>query len=183
MTAIRSSAGSPDFTVAVSRTLRDLWSARQVPGGPLRAAESDGETGWPSQRRVRLRRDGARPLVFDGSVIVSRICPGVPAPQDLSGLELTLYKTAAGALVGAAAATFTDRGGNRPVHLAAEIAAPDDLDGLLDAFASALGEEIGAPDQGSVAAARRRVADLSTGLLNPSTATENENEVSNDLHD
>jgi len=187
MSAVRASTGTSDVTVAVSRTLREMWFARQVPAAPPRGVDRDRDAGQPCLGRIRLRRDGARPLVFDGSVVVSRTCTGPALPQGRSRLALTLYRTSAGALVGAAAAEVPDRGANRPVHLAAEIAAPEHFGGLLDAFASALGEETRATDRDFVATARRLVADLATGLLNPSSATatvtKKENEVSDDLHD
>lgn len=183
MSAVRASTGTSGVTVAVSRTLREMWCARQVPAAPPRAVERDCDAGQPCHGRIRLRRDGARPLVFDGSVVVSRTCTGLAMQQGRLLLELTLYRTSAGALVGAAAAGFPDGGANRPVHLAAEIAVPDDFGGLLGAFSTALGQEIRTLDQGDAAMARRLVADLAADLLKPSTATKNENEVSDDLHD
>jgi len=185
MSAVRAYPGTSDVTVAVSRTLRELWFARQVPDAPPRGVDRDRDSGQPCLGRIRLRRDGARPLIFDGSVVVSRTCTGPALPQGRSRLALTLYRTSAGAFVGAAAAEVPDGGANRPVHLAAEIAAPEHFGGLLDAFASALGEETRATDRDFVATTRRLVADLATGLLNPATATvtKKENEVSDDLHD
>lgn len=177
MAAAASVSDAPEVTVVISGALRALWAARNAPEpAPVPAAApplAPRQARRPENAsRFRIRRDGLRPLVFEGEEVMRQRLDDVAGPDGPVSLDLALYRRAEGDLVGAASATFREDGPTRPIHLAGAVGSRDDFRRLLErldrglrvALARASAEGPGRVETET----RRLLAELATGLTNPS---------------
>lgn len=129
----------PVATLRISPEMRALWRALResargeggdAPGGDVGPDPAQRSSGPPC-RPLRLRRDGARPLLLSGEILVR-----VEAPACGAGgrFRLELCVAADGCVV-AHLLYRPERGGcAREVHLAAELDCPESLERMLRAF-------------------------------------------------
>lgn len=105
---------------------------------PYPDAVAPGQTlGWP---KVRLRRDGMRPLICQAlpvatgrdEVVVSVQRPGRLAEEYVVETEITLYRHEDGETIVQAVHTPPDTAPARPVYRVAQVADADDLRRFLD---------------------------------------------------
>jgi hypothetical protein len=164
-----------EYTVQIDPALRALWRAR-------REGRADRPTEFPAaahavaapapdpalapraerddRRRIVLRRDGARPLVFDGLPLIGAACDD---PDSGARFELAVYVAEPDMAVAQLAMRAPEDGPARDVHHVEPVAAAADLDRLLDGFdpAAALPCALGlSPElEAAVADAARRLGD------------------------
>lgn len=140
---IASGPASDGMTVLVSEEMRRLWRRlrRAAPEAdePTRSSDTPARRPAPSTppavprgpapfpaRRISLRRDGARPLVFDGALVAAtRLQVGCDA-----SIEVRLHRDVEGGLA-VHIARIPDDGDARPFHTAQRLADPAGLDAVL----------------------------------------------------
>ena len=174
--------GVEDFTVDIADEMRALWRASRrgnrspatapaepapapTPAPARRANPPERQPAPPAPRlheRIVLRRDGARPLVFDGLPLLGHRRED---PDSGAAFALSLYLAADGRAVAQLALHPLDPLTAQPVHGVAVIDTAADLGRLIDQFdpSAALPCPLGM-DEAHAAAVQARAAGLVAGF-------------------
>lgn len=133
----REAERAPEASVRISPAMRALYAGMKSGRTAAAAVQTAEERApqppaQPTAQTIRLRRDGARPLRFDGAQVLRRDAPAGGGGMRFS---LALYVARTGELVASAIARPDDDALAGEVHAAAMLEDAAAFDRLLEGFA------------------------------------------------